>query len=529
MQQAKLLLALAEEARLFHTPDQSPYATVPVDQHVETWSLRSTTFRHWLRRQYFVTVHSAPSAQAMTDVLSTLEAQALYDGDEIPVYLRVAEHEGNLYLDLANDAWQVVEISPEGWKLLNESPVKFRRSKGMLPLPIPASVSSGDVQELRTFLNLDPQRPEDWYLVLAYLLACFRPMGPYPILTFLGEQGTAKSSNARFLRDCIDPNIAPLRREPRDARDLMISAANGWLIVLDNLSRISDDLSDNLCRLATGGGFSTRVLYTDDEEKIFDATRPVALTSIIEVANRSDLLERIIPIQLPSIDPAQRKDEASLKARFRTAHPRILGALLTAVAAGLKSFGSIQLAELPRMADFAKWGVAIESSQGWEKGTFLKAYLNSTASTYALALDASPLVPPLRALLSKTPKWIGTATDLLARLEAKADVRVQMQRSWPKSGKSLSDALRRIAPNLRAAGIIVQWDRSADKKRARLITLEVSEMRSSEPSGASGSDNGLSDGSNMSDAPDGSDATTQVSPDPQTSVQESEEEVVDLC
>ena len=71
-----------------------------------------------------------------------------------------------------------------------------------------------------------------------------------------------------MVRALIDPNTAPLRAAPRDGRDLIIAATNGWVIALDNLSTVPDWLSDAICRLATGGGFATRELYSDGEEII---------------------------------------------------------------------------------------------------------------------------------------------------------------------------------------------------------------------------------------------------------------------
>ena len=60
----------------------------------------------------------------------------------------------------------------------------------------------------------------------------------------------------------------------------MIAATNGWCLAFDNVSVIQAWLSDALCRLATGGGFATRGLYTDDEETIIDAQRPVVLNGV---------------------------------------------------------------------------------------------------------------------------------------------------------------------------------------------------------------------------------------------------------
>ena len=172
--------------------------------------------------------------------------------------------------------------------MVENPPVRFRRSKAILPLPEP--VIGGSVNALRQFVNVGDA---DWPLFLAALLAAYRPGRPYPILNLHGEQGSAKTTTARMFRGLIDPNTAPVRAEPREPRDLMIAANNGLVVALDNLSHIPAWLSAGLCRLSTGGGFSTRTLYENDEETVFDAMRPVVVNGIEEVATRSDPLTRL--------------------------------------------------------------------------------------------------------------------------------------------------------------------------------------------------------------------------------------------
>src|SRR4029450_13413809 len=96
-------------------------------------------------------------------------------------------------------------------------------------------------------------------------------------------QGSAKSSLVRVFRSLIDPNTAALRTTPRDERDLVIAATNGWVIAVEDLSPLPDWLSDAVCCLATGTGFATRELYTDAEEAIFAAQRPIVMNGIEEV------------------------------------------------------------------------------------------------------------------------------------------------------------------------------------------------------------------------------------------------------
>ncbi|HKF95677.1 MAG TPA: hypothetical protein VKB96_14000 [Gammaproteobacteria bacterium] len=142
------------------------------------------------------------------------------------------------------------------------------------------------------------------------LVVAMRPTGPYPVLILQGEQGTAKSTAAKVLRLLIDPSAAPLRTAPRDERDLMIAARNGWIIALDNLSGLSSWLSDALCRIATGGGVSTRELYSDTDEVLIDVQRPIILNGIDDIATRQDLIDRSIIINLEPIPENKRKPEA---------------------------------------------------------------------------------------------------------------------------------------------------------------------------------------------------------------------------
>ena len=281
--QATLAANMAADWDLWHTPAKDAYATFPVGEHLETWPVRSKMFKRFLAKQFFEECGKAMNAEALGAAVNLIEAQAMFDGSEHPVHVRVAEHDGKVYLDLCNPDWQAVEISPSGWQVIAELPVKFRRSAGMLPLPAPES--GGTLRELRTFLNVEDST---WPLIVAWLVAALRPRGPYPALALFGEQGSAKSTTGRLLRELVDPNSAPLRAEPRDGRDLMIGANNSWCLAYDNLSHVPPWLSDALCRLSTGGGFATRELYTDQDEVIFDSQRPVLLTSIEEVATRSE-------------------------------------------------------------------------------------------------------------------------------------------------------------------------------------------------------------------------------------------------
>ena len=235
----------------------------------------------------------------------------------------------------------------------------------------------------------------------------------------------------------------------------MIAATNSWCVALDNLSRLPTWLSDAICLLSTGGGFSTRTLYEDQEETILEAQRPVIINGITELATRGDLLDRSLVIYLPAIPEGRHLPESEFWPQFYEARPDILGGLLDVLSAALKALPTVTLERTPRMADFAYWAVAAEPKLGLTSGRFIAAYIGNRASANELTLEASPVVPHLRDLV-KLREWNGTSTELLVELNRRVDEKTQRQKTWPSSPRSLSNTLRRLAPNLRAVGIDMQ-------------------------------------------------------------------------
>jgi hypothetical protein len=471
--QATRLVQLAIAAELFHSNDGTAYATFYVGNHRETWPLRSKGFKRWLSHQHHIETGTTPGTQALQDALQVLEGKAIYEGTQHQVYVRVAGCGGNIYIDLGNTEWEVIEISCDGWGVIKEAPVKFRRARGMAALPYP--VAGGRVDDLRPFVNI--KTDDDWRLLVAWVLAALRPQGPYPILVLVAEQGAGKTNTSKRVKALIDPSCPALRADPRNGRDLMIAATNNWILAFDNLSYIQPWLSDALCRLSTGGGFTTRELWTDGEETIFDAKRPATINGIEDIATRGDLLDRTIPIQLPVIQEGKRRPEQALDREFEVALPLILGAFLSVVSGALRDLPTIKPPRLPRMADFALWIAAAEGSLGWEPGEFAKAYSGSRADAHVLALESSAVGSKVRELIDHMGvRWEGTSSELLdiltGMLPKSANGNHQAPKAWPKNARGMSSQLRRVAPHLRAIGIDVTLGEREPHTGRRLITIE---------------------------------------------------------
>jgi hypothetical protein len=462
---AAILLAIATGgAELWHTPEGVAYATISVNGHSEHLKIRSKGFKEWLAKMFYDRTLKAPGSQTLQDVVNVLEGKAKHDSPADSVYLRIAEDNDRIYIDLADNEWCVIEVDAEGWRVVDDSPVRFRRTKGMLSLPTPEH--GGGINELRPFVNVTD---EGWSLTVSWLVAALRPTGPYPIVKLIGEQGSAKTTTAEVLRKIVDPNAALLRRPPHGDRDLMIAANNGWCIAFDNMSYVAPELSDALCSLATGGGFATRTLYSDDDETILVAERPIILNGIEDVGFRSDLLDRCLIVELPRIEPDRRLAEALFWRDFEEARPRILGALLDAVSAALRRLPAVREsgAAWPRMADFAQWGVAAEEALGLAPGQFLKAYEENRKTANQAALESSPVVIAINAMFGRKPgAFEGTAAELLEELKDDQDTRAK---GWPKAPRVLSGMLSRIAPNLRAAGIEIEQVTSGSGNAKRKV------------------------------------------------------------
>ena len=314
-----------------------------------------------------------------------------------------------------------------------------------------------------------------------------RNRGPYPVIVLSGEQGSAKSTFSAILRALLDPNTAPLRALPREDRDLFIAASNGHVLAFDNVSSLPGWISDTLCRLATGGGFAVRQLYTDQDEVLFDAARPVILNGIEDMAMRPDLADRALFLTLEPIPEHRRRPEAELWTAFEVDRPRILGALLDAVVEGLKRLPETRLENLPRMADFALWATACETAL-WPAGTFWSAYCGNRDEAVEGVIDADPIATAVRAVMATRTVWTGTASDLLGALAEVVGERVAKSKTWPDGPRALAGRLRRAATFLRKIGIEIGLARTGRTRiDSHVQTFSTPEKPGAEPSAPSAS------------------------------------------
>ncbi len=434
---------------LWHDADNVAFASYEVGDHREHWRVESSGFRDWLAFLAHSEMGTAPSSEVLKACTNALAGTAKFKGEQHAPALRVAETTDGYWIDLGDADWRAILITDSGWSMVAHPSVKFIRTKTTRPLPEPAR--GGDVAALWSLVNV----PEgERLLVLAWILESLRAGRPYPLLELTGEQGSAKSSAQRILRSFIDPSEVALRGRPKTVEDIFVAAANSHLISYENLSRLSNDQSDALCTVCTGGGYSARQLFTNGEESVLKAHAPVVLNGISPVVLRPDLLDRTVSVSLPVITHRLTEDE--IDRQVAEWAPGIFGGLLALFVDTLRMLPRVQIAahDLPRMADFCRLGEAMSRALGHRDGTFVEIYTAHRREAISRTLEASPIAQAIAAFVERGGNHHGPVNQLLARLN---ELKPEHEREdyWPRSPKGLADALRRYAPALRQVGIKV--------------------------------------------------------------------------
>lgn len=455
----------------FRAPNGEEYVHAPRRQadnpdyiYFDTLPLNHDMAESYFSRAYWHQHAQAINATSLKDAIRVFKNMAQI-GPVYPIYLRVAGLEDRVYIDLQDAPRSVVTVTADGWSVGRcPSDIRFVRKPGMRPLLAPSPAAERLETMIPKILNVSDE--ESLRLLIAWWLVALRGRPPYFLLAVRGESGSAKTTGSAVIRNLIDPNGVELSGAPRDERDLLISTRGVHVCAYDNMSNVSNDLSDALCRLATGSGMRTRKLTTDDTETLFEGARPILVNGIPDLLSRADLAARSLAIRLEHITGEQRRTEEDVKATARTAGPQIFGALLDALVAALKHAPMLHPHVLPRMADASRTVMAAEAALGWKPGSFVKL-IEAREEENAQGLLEGDLV--YKAVLQLPNPWHGALSDIRAKLPAVTEFGKQ----W--TDRMISERLRRLEGPLRLEGITFKQSRT-EKARLWAITRDVLEV-----------------------------------------------------
>lgn len=443
----KVLLSIGMEAETFRSTDGLAYAYY---EGIGAVPVKSDLMKLYLDERFEAMKGRFAPEKDLTDAVNKLDRAISGRGKVMKVFNRVGHDNNAVYVDLSQrDNTRAVRITAEGWTIVDKPEVMFRRTGSSVALPDPER--GGSIEQLRPFVNVGTE--DQWRLLVAWVLGCFNPKGTLPVMIIQGDAGAAKSYGTTIVRRLVDPMVPPLLPYPRSSESLIHHAYHNYVLAFDNLSGVSNEISDTLCVLASGSGYATRKLYTNLEQVTFEARRPIVINGIDNLAHRNDLSSRSLSLTFEEIERDDKLSERLLEAEIAKVMPNVLGHIYDAVAKALACAGQDTICTDSRLIDFTDWIVAAAPALGWSKDNVADLIEENTQNVLHAMAEADLVAQFMIKFMEESPQWSGSASDLFEQLDNVVPHKISRSRDWPNSPLALGKRVQRAKPTLRAAGI----------------------------------------------------------------------------
>lgn len=453
--QVDILLDLVKDVEVVADEFGNSYGVIEINGHIEVLKTSNLKFKYYLLKKYYEAKGTPPGQDTINGVINVLRMEGAFNAEQKKVEKRVGRFNDNLYYDLVNTEYEQVKITVNGCEIVNDKHAYFVRGNNMKAQVTPDMTV--EYTQLPSLLkkHFRLKNEKDIVLFSSYLVTCFIPDIPHPILVLHGEKGAAKSTTMRMIRSIVDPSIQDIVSMPSAKGDLAVMLANNYMPSFDNFDILSAEKSDMLCMAATGGGFSKRQLFTDDDEIILRFLRCVMLNGINIVATRADLLDRSLLQELDRISESERKTEKEVWQQFEEDKPKILGAILLTLSKAIAIYDTVKLDRVGRMADFTYWGYAVAESLEVGGDNFVEAYLNNQNKANEEAVLSHPVAAAICALMKNRYRYKSSVSGLLRELESVAETEMidTKVKAFPKAPNMLSMRLKEVKSNLQSMGI----------------------------------------------------------------------------
>lgn len=474
--QAETIIRLVKEQDtvLFHDTLKEPYAAPVINGHREI-KIFDSDFNIWITGLYYNAEKKAAKKDSISQAIDILKARALYETrTALTLDTRVTQSDNTFWYDLSDENWRNIKVTKSGWEVIDNPPILFKRFNHQSPQVLPKK--DGEIKRLLSYINLRNNHT----LFLCWLVCCFVPNIPHAMPIFFGEKGAAKTTTCILLKKLIDPSVTDTLTIPKDSRSLAVNLQKHWFLPFDNVSRIDDETSDTLCRAITGGAIQQRKLNTNADDYIFTFQKCLALNGINNVANRPDLLDRAILIELRRIDETDRRELKELMSEFNDDVPYILGGIFDTLSKAMEIYPTVKLDRLPRMADFARWGYAIGEALGGLGNEFLEQYRENQNIRNVEVIHSDVVATMIVEFMKNTHEWTGLISELHKLLEAKilqCGISTRCK-EFPTKPNVLSKKLKGIESNLREVGISFTIKSKVQGSQITLINEKTSPLPS---------------------------------------------------
>jgi hypothetical protein len=476
-------LALDPESleKLFKDQYGKPFAAIRLgsDRHLEAIPINSTKYKRYLSKLNRDNTGSSISDSSLSTVITNLAAEAEFQDEIIPLHLRVAwgskanrTREDCIYYDMCDSQGRVIEISKDGWKIINgncdNAPILFKRFSQQ-PLVEPVKNYPADIFD--KFLNItNIKNPKHRHLIKVYIISTLIPEIDHFILTTYGPKGAAKSFLLELIKKLIDPSKPTLLTLQRNVDQFIQQVNHYYINYYDNIKYIPSWLSDEICKAVSGIGHTKRAHYTDDDDFVYEHKRCLGLNGINVALTESDALDRSIFIELEEIDDENRRKEEDLWKEFEAIKPQVLGYILDVLSKAMQIKPTLRLHRLPRMADATEWSEAISQAMGYPPLSFLEAYTENRNELNIIAVNENPVgslvvkyiqnIERQMEPITKTEFELQELYKILVDFAASNDISIT-DRYFPKNAASFVKKLKIVIPNIKAAyGIIIEIGRN---------------------------------------------------------------------
>lgn len=447
--------------------------------------LESRPFKAWISQLTHQQADKIMGRETINNVLLLLQGIA-QKTPRFELSNRVAQDEsGAWWLDLSDEGWRAIRVGDEGWTLVEEPPVLFKRYDHQLPLAEPRDNGKG-ILDLLDFVNLSSV--DHQLLFTVNRVVSLIPTIPHAIEYIWGGKGTFKSTGHRAAKTIFDNSSVGLMKLHEDVNQLIQNLDHHWLAYFDNISTLDEAQSDVFCRAVTGAGISKRALYTDDDDHTRNFRRCPGLNGINIVANKPDFLDRSVVLETKPIPEGSRKTDAEIDAMIRDYAPGVLWDTLNILCAARRIVKTLKI-DFPRMADYALWGCAVAEALGIPHERFLVAYRNNILEVEVNVIRSSIvgdlLVQLLNDLLPSEKKLDGrqrtdverTPTELFSALKKKADdLGINTKTDFPGNPRALSERIIELIPNMPAVGFSVTRKRSGSARNFTFTRLQSTKL-----------------------------------------------------
>ena len=420
-------------------------------QVIGVFPVEGEKFRNHLRVLGETCLGRGPTSKVIDEVIQHVEARGL-SLPSCPMFRRFAHIAGTIYIDRGTPDGEAIMITKQGWSLVQDPPVLFRRSNttGVLPQP----QVGGSLELLRSHFPCVPD--ESVPALLGFIVSCYLPEGSFPILMLQGQQGCGKSTLTDLLRSLIDPIIgsggrSKLQEKPEDLATIV---GSNFLSSFDNASRISAETADLLCQISTGGIHECRKLYSQGETFSIELHNPVIINSVALTLERLDLASRLILIELESMKDGTRTSEREVRRRFTHDLPQHLGYIFDAIAMALRDHSMTELTQIPRLADAALFATAAEPALGLLDGSIVTAWEAAQVGHVEGQASNDPVIYVLTNILIEKPRiFNGTLSDLIQKAQrTSVTANWKLPTDFPLKATALGSHLKRNKSLLEGLG-----------------------------------------------------------------------------